>query len=412
MNLIRKKPLGMIALTILSILLACGYFFGAMMFTPSLPAITKYFSAHSSFARMTVSSFLLVMALSQLIYGPASDKFGRKPVVLVGGFIFMLGSVLCLLSPSIEFLIFSRAIQGLGTGALITLARTIIQDSLPKEQFLKAIAWMSIFFSMAPAVSPLLGGFLQLHFNWQGNFAFMLGFSILLIVLVIFALPETNKEKNPHALNIKHLANNYLNVAKNKMFWAYMTFIVAGLSGGIAFDVIGSFVLIDQYHLSAAVFGTISTSLMLMMVVSRLLMSMFLFDRMKKESIIILGLFITLSMSILLMILQITNLMNLFALLIILAFFYLGCGLLLPISAASALGLFDKMKGAAGAFYGAVQMGGAFLVSAIASSMHPSIGFLVSILLVISVIAFSVGIKALKNKNELLDNEKNKIQPA
>lgn len=400
MNLIRKKPLNIVLLTILSIALACGYFFGGMMFTPSLPAITHYFNTDSSLARMTVSSFLIVMSISQLVYGPASDKYGRKPVILAGSLIFAIGSVLCLLSSSIDSLIFGRAIQGLGAGALITLARTIIQDSLPKEQFLKAIAWMSIFFSMAPAISPLIGGFLELNFGWHSSFILMFCFAIILIVLVIFLLPETNKEKNHKALNIKHLSTNYLTVAKNKMFWTYLLFIISALSGGITFDVIGSFVLINDYHLSAASFGIVSTSLMLMMVLARFLMSLLLLGNIKKESIILLGLFIMLITSTSLLTLDILNLISLSSLIIILAFFCLGSGLLIPISAASALGLFDKIKGAAGAFYGSMQMGGAFLISLVASSIEPSIGFMLSILCFMSIISFFVGIKTFYKKNQ------------
>lgn len=355
MDLTRKKPLGVVMLTIFALALGCGYFFGAMMFTPSLPAITFYFNTSSSLARMTVSSFLITMALSQLIYGPASDKYGRKPFILVGGIIFACGSIFCFLSQSIIFLIISRAIQGFGAGALITLARTILQDSFTKEHFLKAIAWMSIFFSVAPAISPLIGGFLQLHFGWQSSFIFMFIFAIALITSVIFLLPETNKEKNYKAMDIKHLINNYLIVTKSKIFWVYMIFIVSALSGGVTFDVIGSFVLINDYHLTSVTFGVISTSLMMMTIVSRFLMSIVLFEHVKKETIILVGLFIMFSSSIVLGILDLLSLINLLDLLSILAIFYLACGLIIPISAASALSLFDKMKGVAGAFYGSID---------------------------------------------------------
>ena len=90
----------------------------------------------------------------------------------------------------------SRAIQGLGAGALITLARTLVQDSFRKEHFLKAVSWMSIFFAVAPAISPVIGGFLQFHFGWQSNFIFMFIFAVRLFIAVLFLLPETNKDKN------------------------------------------------------------------------------------------------------------------------------------------------------------------------------------------------------------------------
>ncbi|QIW11040.1 multidrug effflux MFS transporter [Francisella sp. LA112445] len=400
MKIIRKKPIGFVMLTIFTIALGCGYFFGAVMFTPSLPAITNYFNTDSSLARMTVSSFFITMSLSQLIYGPASDKYGRKPFILMGALIFACGSVFCILSQSIIFLILGRAIQGLGAGALITLARTLVQDSFTKEHFLKAVAWMSIFFAVAPAISPLIGGFLQFHFGWHSSFVFMLIFAISLIVSVIFLLPETNKDKNPSAMNIKHLAKNYMTIAKTRMFWVYLIFIITGLSGGICFDVIGSFVLINDYHLTSAVFGVVSTMLLMMIILSRFLTSMLLLRYMEKEKVILLGLVMMFFSSIVLVILDFLKLIGLMDLIAILSIFFLAAGIVTPISVANLLSLFDNMKGVASAFYGSMQMSGIFMVSIIASSMSPSIGFMVSILSVLSFISLFIGYKVLyKQKN-------------
>lgn len=412
MILVRKKPLGVVMLTIFTIALGCGYFFGAMMFTPSLPAITDYFDTSSSLSRMTVSSFFVTMAISQLIYGPASDKYGRKPLILIGSIIFALGSILCILSHSIIFLIFSRAIQGLGAGALITLARTLVQDSFRKEHFLKAVSWMSIFFAVAPAISPVIGGFLQFHFGWQSNFIFMFIFAVSLFIAVLFLLPETNKDKNPKAMNISHLVNNYLIVAKNKKFWIYLLFIITGLSGGISFDVIGSFILIKDYHLTSVAFGMISTLLLMMIIVSRFLTSMILLKYMDKNRVILFGLFLMFLSSNILIILDLLNLLGLFDLLFILAIFFLACGIVIPISAANLLSLFDNMKGVASAFYGSMQMCGIFLISIIASSMNPSIGFMLSIISVLSVISFIMGLRIFYKRNNLFKIRSNSIQSA
>ncbi|BCD92390.1 Bcr/CflA family drug resistance efflux transporter [Francisella halioticida] len=398
-------------LTIFTIALGCGYFFGAVMFTPSLPAITSYFSTNSSLARITVSSFFITMALSQLIYGPASDKYGRKPFILVGGVIFACGSVFCILSRSVIFLILGRAIQGIGAGALITLARTLVQDSFTKEHFLKAVAWMSIFFAVAPAISPLIGGFLQFHFSWQSSFVFMLIFAITLIISVIFLLPETNKNKNPDAMNVRHLANNYLTIAKTKIFWVYLIFIITGLSGGISFDVIGSFVLINDYHLTSATFGIVSTMLLMMIIISRLLTSMVLLKYIEKEKVILLGLFMMFGLSIILVILNFFKLIDLVDLILILAIFFLAAGIVTPISVASLLSLFDNMKGVASAFYGSMQMCGIFLVSIVASSMNPYIGFMLSILSVLSFTSLLVGIRVFYKQKCRFSFRDKTIQP-
>ncbi|MCF6776952.1 multidrug effflux MFS transporter [Thiotrichales bacterium 19X7-9] len=386
-----QKSFGIVKMTILSIMLACAYFFGALMYTPSLPAITTYFDVGSSLSRMTISSFLLVLAFSQLAYGPASDKYGRKPVVLFGAIVFLIGSLLCAFAPNIYVLIIGRGIQGLGAGALIVLARTVIQDSVSKEQFLQIIAWMSIFFSMAPAVSPLIGGALQNGFGWHGNFIFMAIFAVILVVTVIFKLPETIDQKNKHALHAKHLINNYITIGKNKLFLVYMLCIVVSLGGSVIFDAIGSFVLINQYGFSAFEFGIISTSLLGIIILSRLICSAVLMRFMKSDAIIVLGLAIMFVSSLILLGLVLSISVSFSVLVTIMAVFYLGTGFVLPTSGASALNLFDKNKGAAGALYGALQMGGVFLLSFIAALVLPTLLHMVVILFVSSLLSFVVG---------------------
>ncbi|MEY8768208.1 hypothetical protein, partial [Francisella philomiragia] len=220
------------------------------------------------------------------------------------------------------------------------------------------------------------------------------------------------KDKNPKAMNISHLISNYLTVAKNKKFWIYLLFIITGLSGGISFDVIGSFILIKDYHLTSVVFGLISTLLLMMIIVSRLLTSMILLKYMDKNKVILLGLFLMFLSSNVLIILDLLNLLGLFDLLFILAIFFLACGIVIPISAANLLSLFDNMKGVASAFYGSMQMCGIFLVSIIASSMNPSIGFMLSIISVLSVISFIIGLRIFYKGNNLFKIRSNTIQSA
>ncbi|MCF6767641.1 Bcr/CflA family efflux MFS transporter [Thiotrichales bacterium 19S11-10] len=386
-----KRQVSLVKMAAFSILLACGYFFGALMYTPSLPAITSYFDVNSSLSRMTISSFLLVLSVSQLIYGPASDKYGRKPVILFGAMMFLIGSMICTFSVSIDMLIIGRGVQGLGAGALIILARTIVQDSVSKEEFLQVIAWMSIFFSMAPAISPLIGGILQNDFGWHGNFAFMVLFAIILVGIVYFKLHETIDEKNPNALNVKHLTVNYISILKNKLFLVYMVCIVVSLSSAVIFDAIGSFILIDHYGFSAFNFGVISTLLLAFIVLSRIISSFILMRFLNSDMVIVVGLTLMLISSLVLVILTSITSYSVAVFITIMAVYYLGSGFVLPIAGASALNLFSKNKGAVSAIYGALQMGGVFLMSFIAALTLPTLMHLSLILVISSVVSFIFG---------------------
>ena len=193
------------------ILLFSSYFFASDMYVPSLPSITQDLHASSQLARATIAAFMISLALSQLFYGPASDKFGRKPVIIFGIVIYILGSVVCMLSQRIEILLCGRVIQGVGVGALASLSRTVIQDSVDKERFVHIAGWLSLFFMLAPVTAPVLGGIIETHFNWRITFVLMLIFALLVLFLVVFIMPETHHQtkRDTHALNISKMLKNY-----------------------------------------------------------------------------------------------------------------------------------------------------------------------------------------------------------
>ena len=157
----------------ISLLMASSYFFASSMFSSSLPLMQTELATTESMVQNTISYFLIAVGISQLFWGIWSERLGRKPVFVLSGGGFILGSVLCSLAANIEILMMGRILQGIGTGGLYLLCRTIMQDSYTKERIMSILAWFSLFFISIPGLTPVVGGYLSEHWGWKSNFQFI-----------------------------------------------------------------------------------------------------------------------------------------------------------------------------------------------------------------------------------------------
>src|SRR5690606_17209515 len=138
-----------------------------------------------------------------------ADSFGRRPVVLWGVGVFTLASVGCALSPTIGWLVFFRALQGLSTGAGIVVSRAVIRDMFPPEQAQKVMSQVTIYFGVAPAIAPIIGGFLFVHAGWHSIFWFLTGVGVLLWTANYKLLPETLHATHRQPFNVSNLMRGY-----------------------------------------------------------------------------------------------------------------------------------------------------------------------------------------------------------
>jgi DHA1 family bicyclomycin/chloramphenicol resistance-like MFS transporter len=210
-----------------------------------LPAFAGIASAlHATPVQMqqTLSAYLFGFAFMSLFHGSLSDSLGRRPVVLWGLAVFILASMGCALSQSIGQLIFFRAMQGLCTGAGIVVSRAIVRDMYPPSEAQKVMSQVTIFFGAAPAIAPMLGGWLLIHTNWQAIFWFLCGVGVLLWLANYRLLPETLHVDQRQPFHPKNLLAGYWQLGSDPRF-----FLLA-LASGIPFN--GMFL----YVLSAPVF--------------------------------------------------------------------------------------------------------------------------------------------------------------
>ncbi|MBK7726517.1 MAG: MFS transporter [Dehalococcoidia bacterium] len=179
------------------------------MFLPSMPQMADDFNTSTGVLSLAVTLFLFAFAGSQLVYGPASDRFGRRPVLIAGLGLYILGGFLALFSVSVETLLAGRIIQGLGGGAGPAIASAIIIDVYKKERALKALAAMTVVTALAPMLAPIAGGFLHDWFGWRSVFVTLVGVGCLLTAGYAAILPETNAGRDPHALRLGAMLGNY-----------------------------------------------------------------------------------------------------------------------------------------------------------------------------------------------------------
>jgi DHA1 family bicyclomycin/chloramphenicol resistance-like MFS transporter len=225
------------------------------LYLASLPGLTEAFDAPAATVQLTLSLFVLGFGAAQLVVGPLSDRFGRRPVVLSGLALYLLATVLCWAAPSIGTLIAARFLQALGCCAAVVIARAIVRDAYTPEQGTRVIARASSWMSLAPLLGPILGSHLEAGFGWRAAFVALGLLSGALLVLTAWRLPETNAAKDPGATQWKGVLRNYRAVLGARAFWAHA--LPGALSYGAIFAFIAGspFVLIRVLHVPAAWFG-------------------------------------------------------------------------------------------------------------------------------------------------------------
>ena len=206
------------ALAVLLALLGMLGPFSIDTFLPAFAGIAASLGATPVQMQQTLSSYLFGFALMSLFHGALSDSVGRRPVVLWGVAIFTLASAGCALSQDIGQLVFFRGLQGLSAGAGIVVARAIVRDMFPPAQAQQVMSQITIYFGVAPAIAPIVGGWLFVHANWHAIFWFLTGVGALLWVINFKYLPETLDSTQRQPFNAPHLLAGYRQLGSDPKF--------------------------------------------------------------------------------------------------------------------------------------------------------------------------------------------------
>jgi DHA1 family bicyclomycin/chloramphenicol resistance-like MFS transporter len=216
-------------------------------FLPSLPRMTTYFQTEYSVMQLSVSLYLAATAVLQLIIGPLSDRYGRRPVVLICYAIFVLASVGCLFATTIEVFLTFRMLQGAVAVGLV-LSRAIVRDMVPQREAASMIGYVTMGMALVPMVAPMIGGALDQLFGWQATFIFLIASGISVLALCYADQGET---ASGDGKSFKAQVSEYPELLASRRFWGYV--FAAAFASGAFFAFLGGAPLVasDVYGLSS-----------------------------------------------------------------------------------------------------------------------------------------------------------------
>jgi len=221
------------------------------MFLPSLPGMAEYFDTPYKTMQLSVALFLFVNALLQTIIGPLSDKYGRRPVMLAGVFIFLLATVGCLLAQNILVFLIFRMLQS-GIVVATVVSRATIRDTVPADQAASMIGYVTMGMAIAPMIAPAIGGILDGIFGWQSTF---IAFLVLGLTMMWLSWADQGETKAPSDLSILGQFAEYPELMKSRRFWAFSLTNAFASGAYFAFLGGGPFVGTEIYGLTPAQLG-------------------------------------------------------------------------------------------------------------------------------------------------------------
>ena len=357
-----------IILLILGLLSAIGPF-SIDMYLPAFDTIALDFNTNIEKVQLSLTAFFIGIAIGQMIYGPLLDKYGRKKPLIIGLCIYVIASILCIFTESVESLIILRFVQALGSCAGMVASRAMVQDYYEGKEAARVFSLLMLVIAISPILAPSAGAFLLDHFDWHYIFIalFSIGFTIL--ALTVFLLPESYAGNKQFSLAPKAITKQYFGVFTNQTFIFYCLIASAASAGLYAYLAGSSYVLQELFGLSKKEYGLafafVASALILSTQLNRLCLK-----RWSMQQICIVANIGQVIVGILMLLSLWTNQISL-SILLGLTFGYLMCqGFIFPNASAMAMAPFKISAGSASALLGFLQMGLGALSSGLVSFFH------------------------------------------
>lgn len=323
-------------------------------YLPSLPTIALYFSVGEAQAQLTLSAFLICFAATMLVFGPLSDRFGRKPVMLSGLIIFTLASAGCALASSIDQLIVARMFQAVGAGAGPVISRAVVRDRFGAGGASRVLSYLAAAMTLAPAVGPILGGYLQERFGWQSIFWAISLYGAIAVTCAALRLPESH----PPTKRVSHgpiaMLATYAMLLRHRRYVGFVMCQTFSYSGIFCFISGSSFVFINILGVAPAHFGWCFSVFVIGYLIGTVI-STRLTHRIGIDGMVRAGSGLALLATIVLVLVAVFA-PSVPGLLIPLLVYMAGIGMASPNSQAGAIGPFPQAAGAASSLLGFLQM--------------------------------------------------------
>ncbi len=323
-------------------------------------------------AQLTLTAFLIAFAVTQLVCGPVSDRFGRRHLALIGLGIFLLGSVVAALAGGIGAVFLGRVLQGIGAAASTIASRAAIRDCFDGPEVARVMALTTMVFGLVPGLAPLLGGALQDGFGWSATLwsAALAGAAVLAAAALWF--PETIQARMP-ALNLGAALAAYAPILRSRAYLGYASAGALGLGSLFAFLAASSAVYINHLGASATEYGLYPPFGVTAFVVGAAAARR-LAGRVPAPKLVRRAYIVVLAGAIGIAVLPAIGLFDKVPIMVGMVVFSLGLGVVMPTGVAAAITPFADRAGTAAALIGFLQLGGSALGTAVASALDPALG--------------------------------------
>ncbi|MCC0041057.1 MAG: multidrug effflux MFS transporter [Rhodobiaceae bacterium] len=328
------------------------------IFMPSMPGMQSVFGVDYATVQLTLTFYLFAMAISQLVFGPLSDRFGRKPMLVIGLACFITGSVLATLAPTIELLIAARLVQGLGGAAGVAIGRAIVRDCYSRERSASMIGYVTMGMVVGPMVSPYIGGRLDEVFGWQAGFVAVAGVALPVLVMVVVALRETRQRdvtQDADRAVFAPLMRGAAVLFRSRAFWGYALAMGFASAAFFSFLAAAPYLAVDVMGLSPSAYGTYFPLGAVGYMLGNFLSGK-MSERAGPDRMILAGNIIGIAATAGMMALALGGALHPLALFVPMAFVALSNGLVLPNAIASCVSIRPEFAGAASGLSGALQL--------------------------------------------------------
>jgi MFS transporter, DHA1 family, multidrug resistance protein len=371
--------------------------FSIDMYLPGFPAIAEDLDTSIDQVQFSLTGYLVGIAAGQLLYGPLLDRFGRTRPLYAGLMVYVITSIGCAFSQSIDALIAMRFLQALGGCAGMVAAQTLVRDLFPANRTAQAFSSLTLVIAVSPMVAPTLGGYVTAAFGWQSIFYMLATITLLIAACVFLFLPEGRPADKTISLRPQHVLRNFFGVIREPQFVMYAIGGGIAMSAPFAYIAGSSFVFMQLYGATAQeygwIFAMVAAGLIGVSQLNHILLNRFTSQQLVKYTLrfqTIVGIFFVVGVWL--------NWFNLFGFFAMTFVFLAGQGLTGPNSTALSLAPFTRNTGSAASLLGSFRMAVAGLASAGVSAFHDDtslpmvVGMVACPLIAISVLTLGKGV--------------------
>ncbi len=350
-----KKLANSHLLLMLIMLIAVGQM-AQTIYIPAIADMARELQVREGAVQSVMAAYLMTYGASQLIYGPISDRVGRRPVILVGMSIFMLATLIALRTSSLPILIAASALQGMGTGVAGVMARTMPRDLFEGSALRHANSLLNMGILVSPLLAPLIGGLLDTVWGWRACFAFLLALCVMVTFSMARWMPETRPPQAPRT----RLIASYKTLFSNASFNCFLLMLIGGLAGIAVFEACAGVLMGAVMGLNSMV-----VSVLFILPIPAAFFGAWYAGRQNKRfsSLMWQSVMSCLLAGILMWIPGWFGVMNIWTLLLPAALFFFGAGMLFPLATTGAMEPFPFLAGTAGALVGGLQNIGSGLLA-------------------------------------------------